>query len=222
MLTGQAAVRSYSFILELACAVAIMLGTTFHAVSSRASEANPAEIFIQQNIDRGNAILNNAGLSDVQRHAQFRSFILSVTDPRRIGMFTLGPYANGASKAVIDAFIAAFSDYLVANYESGLTKYKGKTMKVTGSIQRAPDDVVVNVRVVDPDNADAQAITVAFRVRKAAGGRPVVTDIRVEGIWFALSDRSDFTDFLQQHRGSIPALIQLLKMKAQHINDLPG
>jgi phospholipid transport system substrate-binding protein len=180
-----------------------------------APAANPAESFVQENIEKGYSILNSTSLSDEQRRSQFRDFMLSLTDARRIGMFTLGPYANRASKEEIEAFIDAFSDYAVAVYESRLSKYKGQTLKVTGSVQRAADDVVVNTDVVNTGAPNAQPLKAAFRVRKTSDGRPIVTDIQVEGVWLALSQRSDFTGFLQQHGGRLPDLTTDLHRQTQ-------
>jgi phospholipid transport system substrate-binding protein len=182
-----------------------------------ATAGNPAEAFVQENVEKGYAILNSTTLSDEQRRAQFRDFMLALTDARRIGMFTLGQFANSASKDDIEAFIKAFSDYAVAVYESRLSKYKGQTLKVTGSVQRAADDVVVNTDVVDPKAANAQPLKAAFRVRKTSEGRPIVTDIQVEGVWLALSQRSDFTGFLQQHGGRLPDLTTDLQRQTQQL-----
>jgi phospholipid transport system substrate-binding protein len=189
-----------------------------------AAAANPAEAFVQQNIDKGYVILNNATLPDDQRRAQFRDFMLSLTDTKRIGMFTLGQYARSASKADLDAFNSAFLDYAVAIYELRLGKYKGQSLKVIGSMERAADDTLVNADVVNPNApANAPPIKVAFRVRKTADGKLIITDMQVEGIWLALSQRSDFTGFLQQHGGSLPALTENLKMQAQQVRtDAPA
>jgi len=184
-----------------------------------AAAANQAETFVQQNIDRGYVILNNASLPADQRHMQFRNFMLSVIEIKRIGLFTLGQYANGAAKADIDAFTSAFTDYAVAVYESRLRKYKGLTLTVTGSIQRATDDVVVDADVVNPNAAsNAPPIKAAFRVRKSSDGKPVITDVQVEGIWLVLSQRSDFTGFLQQHSGRLSALTDKLKMQTEQVS----
>jgi ABC-type transporter MlaC component len=56
-------------------------------------------------------------------------------------------------------------------------------------------------------------------VRKTSDGRPIVTDIQVEGVWLALSQRSDFNGFLQQHGGRIPDLTADLKRQAQVLRD---
>jgi phospholipid transport system substrate-binding protein len=219
-ISPQISVTSWHAVLLAALVAAIaMLGTS---EVRAAPEANPAEAFVQENIEKGYAILNSTTLGDEQRRAQFRDFMLSLTDARRIGMFTLGPYANRASKEDIEAFIDAFSDYAVAIYESRLSKYKGQTLKVTGSVQRAADDVVVNTDVVNPGTPNAQPLKAAFRVRRTSDGRPIVTDIQVEGVWLALSQRSDFNGFLAQHMGSVPELTTDLQRQTQLLRNAAG
>ena len=202
--------------VRVALGLMLLLAALMPLHSARAAAANAAETFVQQNIDRGYTILNG-NLPQAQRRAEFREFMLSLTDPRRIGMFTLGPYVRSASKEDVDDFIAAFTDYAVAIYESRLSKYKGQTLKVTGSQERAADDVIVLGQVVNPNNSDAPPIKAAFRVRKNSEGHMIVTDMQVEGVWLALSERSDFTAFLQQHNGSVPALTADLKRQTQQI-----
>jgi phospholipid transport system substrate-binding protein len=188
-----------------------------------AQSGNAAEAFIQQNVDRGYQILNNSALSSEQRRDQFRSFLLNLTDLHRIGMFTLGQYANSASPADLQAFNKAFEDYAVSVYESRLGKYNGQTLKVTGSQVRAPDDVIVNAVVPATEGgASQQPIHVAFRVRKTPDGRPIITDMQVEGIWLALSERSDFTGFLQQHGGSVSQLADHLRAQADQVRAESG
>jgi len=219
MIGRQGSRESASYSRRAFAALVFAAGLCLSGASAQAASANPAEAFVQQNVDRGYMILNSSTLSSEQRRAQFREFMLSLTDPRRIGMFALGQYANGAPKDQIEEFINAFTDYAVATYETRLNKYKGQTLKVTGSLARAPDDVVVNADVASSSNTNAQPIKVGFRVRKTADGRPIVTDIQVEGVWLALSERSDFTGYLQQHGGNIGSLTQLLKTQTQQMRN---
>jgi phospholipid transport system substrate-binding protein len=209
----------YAVLLAAIVVAAALLGV---AQAYAAPAANPAEAFVQENVDRGYEILNSTTLSDEQRRTQFRDFMLSLTDSRRIGLFTLGPYANRASKEEVEAFIAAFSEYAVAVYESRLSKYKGQTLRVTNSVQRAADDVVVNAEVVDRAAPNAQPYKAAFRVRKTSDGRPIVTDMQVEGIWLALSQRSDFTGFLQQRGGRVPDLTADLERQTRMLRNAPN
>ncbi len=67
------------------------------AVSGKAAAASGAEAFVQSNVSKGLAILNNKAISTEQRRQQFEQFILGLTDMRRIANFTLGQYRHGAS-----------------------------------------------------------------------------------------------------------------------------
>lgn len=183
-----------------------LLGTSV-LTASPAWAANAAESFVQQNIDKGYAILN-ASLADQQRRDQFRAFLLDLTDIKRIALFTLGPYSRGAAAADTDAFVSAFRDYAVAVYESRLSKYKGQSMKVTGSTERAADDIIVNTQVAS--TSGGQPINAAFRVR-TDGGKMIVIDMQVEGIWLAISERDSFTSYLQQNGSSVPKLTEHLR-----------
>lgn len=204
-----------SWVLAVSAVAAIVIGALLGAPAHAA--ANPAEAFVQQNIDRGYNILNNGSLSPDAKRQQFRRFLTTLTDLKRIARFALGPAARQASPADKDAFYTAFEDYAVAVYDVHLSKYRGQTLKVTGSLERAPDDVVVNAQVVNPNNPEAQPITVAFRVRKNESGQYTVTDLQVEGVWLAISERADFEAYLQQHNNSVAQLTQHLRQMAARI-----
>jgi phospholipid transport system substrate-binding protein len=188
------------------------------AIATTAAAAESLQSFVQQNVDQGYALLNNDSLSDAQRNAQFRGLMLSLMDTQRVGRFTLGPYANSASQADLAEFQKAFADYAVAVYQSRIALYKGAKIRVTGTNQLAPDDAVVNAELTGPSLPNPKdPIRVGFRIRSAADGHHVITDMEVEGVWVALWERADFTSFLQQHGGSVTALTEHLRSQTQQI-----
>ena len=189
------------------CALAVLC-MMFMAPEARATPAT--EAFIQQNFDKGYAILNNTSLSDAQRREQFRALLLELAASRRIALFTLGSYAAGAAPPTVDAFVEAFTNYSVAVYEKGLNRYEGQALKVTGSLDRAADDSVVQAELVSPNPSNGQSIKIAFRVRPGETGASTITDILIEGVSLATTERDEFTAYLQQHDGSIPELIKRL------------
>ena len=196
-------------ILLVLCAVAGFC--TF--VLTPGAWATPAtEAFIQQNFDKGYVILNSASLSHAERREQFRALVLAVAASRRIALFTLGPYAAGAAAADSDAFVEAFTKYSVAVYEKGLTRYEGQALKVTGSADRAADDSVVQAELVRQNRSKGPLIKVAFRVRRDGSGAPTITDVQIEGVWLAITERDDFSAYLQQHKGSVPELSKRLNV----------
>lgn len=185
------------------------------------AQASPeSEAFVQDTVDDGYVILNNTTLSPEELSAQFREFMLALTDMRRIATFTLGPYVNRAPPAEIDDFVEAFTEYAVTVYEDRLSRYTGQTMVVSGSDDRAEDDSIVTAVVsmanneIDPNR---QMINVGFRVREDVNGNPIVIDMQVEGVWLAVNQRADFTSYLQQNNGSVPALAASLRRQAEQI-----
>jgi phospholipid transport system substrate-binding protein len=178
-----------------------------------ASAANPAESYVQDNVHKGIDILNNKAASVAQRRMQFETFLLGLTDMKRIADFTLGQYRRGASPADLAAFESAFQNYAVAVYQSYFARYAGQTLKVTGSQARSNDDFIVATQLIDPSDRSGQPpLEVDFRVLTDTG-KPVVIDFSVSGIWLAIEERDQFTSFLGQNGGNIALL-------NSHLNDL--
>jgi phospholipid transport system substrate-binding protein len=194
----------------LAMALAIPLAMPLIGASA-AHAATPAEAFISDNIQKGLGILNDPQLSAAQRGEQFEQLLITLTNMKRIALFTLGQYARTAPQADQDEFAAAFQNYSVAVYRSYLGLYAGQSLKVTGSSQRAPDDFIVSTMMVDPNgrSGQQQPLQVNFRVRTDSG-KPELTDFSVAGIWLALSQRDQFGAFLAQNHGDVRALISHL------------
>ena len=205
-------------ILRRTFLVMVVAATTSLAVSAPA-QANPAEDYVQGNINKGLAILNNKPLSTEQRRGQFESFLLGLTDMKRIADFTLGQYRRTASPADLAAFEGAFQSYATAVYQSYFAKYAGQTLKVTGSQARTPDDFIVATQLIDPsDHSGQEPLEVDFRVRTDTG-KPVVVDFSVAGIWLALEERDQFTAFLGQNNGNVPMLVSHLAELAKQFRN---
>lgn len=191
---------------------ALIVAIAAFSATQPALAATPAETFVQQNVQKGLTILNNHSISDTQRRAQFRDFLTGLTDIRRIALFTLGAARRTASPADVDAFVNAFREYAVAVYESRLSQYSGQYLKVTGSSDVSPGDSVVTTVLVDPSGKTngQEPIEVDFRV-VSDGGKFVVIDASIVGVWLGQEEREQFTSFLQQNNNNLPALTQHLQ-----------
>jgi phospholipid transport system substrate-binding protein len=187
------------------------------AAPASAQSSSAAEAFVQTNVQRGLAILNNHSLSPTQRRTQFRAFLTGLTDLRRIALYTLGPARRTATPAQEEAFVNAFRDYAFAVYEQEFQKYSGQTLRVTGSIERRPGDYLVTTELVDPNAPrNQEPIEVDFRVFGSAGHFSVA-DITVVGLDLAITEQDDFTSFLAQHNNDVSALTTDLKQRAENV-----
>jgi len=193
-----------------AVAVVLLQNPAVHA-------ATPPETFVQQNIDKSYAILNDTALPAKERGDQFRALLLSMVDAKRVALFALGPYAHSASNSQIDNFVGAFSDYVAEVFQRDLDSNPGETITVTGSAARAPDDVIVTGKLLGSARANGAPVNIAFRVRKNAGGGDAIVDLQVEGVSMALAQRDDFSGYLQQHGGNVATLAAELENRARHL-----
>lgn len=197
------------------CTVGCVLACSGFVSGAGASPA--AEGFVQSNVQHGLQILSNPALPKQQRQEQFRSFLLTLTDLRRIALYALGPARRTATPADQDAFVDAFRNYAFAVYGAEFSKYAGQTLRVTGSVERAPGDELVRTVLVDPHAKPGQEpIEVDFRVYGSNGHFSVV-DIVVAGLDLAITEQEDFGAFLAQHNNDIRALIANLRQRTEHV-----
>ncbi|MGB8366034.1 MAG: phospholipid-binding protein MlaC [Rhizomicrobium sp.] len=204
--------NSAALFLRLKVALSACMIAIATVVAAPALAQTPAEAYVQQNVQKGLTILNDHSIPDAQRRAEFREFLTSLTDIRRIALFTLGAARRTASPADIEAFVDAFRDYAVAVYESRLNQYSGQYLRVTGSTEIKPGDDIVETVLVDPSGKSngQDPIKVDFRVDQE-NGRSVVVDVSIVGVWLGLEERDQFAAFLQQHNNDISALVTHLQ-----------
>jgi phospholipid transport system substrate-binding protein len=175
------------------------------AISAAAQAGFESEAFVQQTVDRAHTIIKEQSISEEERERQLGGLLRSVADIRRIAIFTLGPYGRLASQSNIDAFAKSFEEYIVVIYQNYLHRYRDKQIKVTGSMERAPGDVIVKAEIVGSRGVEGP-IKLAFRVRKDSNGRDRLTDLQFDGVWLAIEEREQFRSFIQQHNDDIKLL----------------
>ena len=175
---------------------------------SPAWAVNPAEAFVSGNIQSGFDILNDKSASVAQRRERFATFLLGLTDVRRVALFMLGRYAKDAPQADLDAYVSAYQEYVQTVYQSYFARYAGQSLQVTASRERAPGDYVVATSIT---GNGAAPMEVDFRV-KTDGAKPLLLDIGVGGMWLAPAQQAEFLSVLAQNNGDIKALSAHLRV----------
>lgn len=193
-------------------AVIAVLAAAALPLAARAQDAPSAQAYVQTNIQNALSILQDRSLAAAERRDRIHGFLLSLLDTQRIALYTLGPAQATAAPGDLAAYVAAFRDFMVANYNSKLGFYAGQTLSVTNTTQHAPGDFVVSAVLVDPSGA-ANGKTppeVDFRI-VYTDGKFYIVDASIEGVWLALAERDDFQGFLKEHNGDVNALTAHLK-----------
>jgi phospholipid transport system substrate-binding protein len=125
-----------------------------------------------------------------------------------ISRFVLGGYWRTASEAQRQDFIALFEAYVIRAYALRFNDYAGEQLKVTAARAEDGDSSMVQSIVTRPGGAPP--IKVDWRVNKTDKGFKI-TDVVVEGVSMAVTQRQEFASVIQRNGGQIDALLKLLR-----------
>jgi phospholipid transport system substrate-binding protein len=182
------------------------------AISSLAAPplVNPADAvaFMNKLWDRAVEVLNNKGDPTV-REARFRELFHSDFDCPGIARFVLGRYWRTASEEEQQEFVKLFEDYVVFVYTARLSNFGGEALKVRGS-RSDGDGVIVSTDVVSPGTASPMRID--WRL-VSENGAYKISDVIVEGVSMAVTQRSEFAAVVQRNGGQVRGLIAMMREK---------
>jgi phospholipid transport system substrate-binding protein len=181
-----------------------LLGGTLPAKA----DTGPAE-FVRQ---LGNEALEvmRADTTAAQKEQFFHQLLRQDFDTRSIAQFVLGPYWRAASEAERQEFRKLFEDYIVRVYSKRFAQYHGEALNVTSS-RADSDGAIVASEIVRPNGGTP--IKVDWRLG-TRDGLYKVTDVIIDGISMAVSDRSQFASVIQRTGGQVQGLLAMMRDKS--------
>ena len=192
---------------SLLTAAFIVLGGALAPAIPAAAAADPAAVIS----NLGNRALEVLGKNapQSQRVARFRELLREDFDVPEISRFVLGRYWNVATEEQRAEFVKLFEEYIALAYSTRLAEYTGETFKVTGSRPDA-DGAVVSSQILRP--AGAAPVKVDWRLT-GRNGVYKISDVSVDGISMAVTQRSEFAAVIQHNGGQVQGLITMLREK---------
>ena len=149
------------------------------------------------------------GTNEPQRVARFRELLREDFDVPGIARFVLGRYWNTATEEQRAEFTKLFEEYIAMAYATRLAQYTGETFKVTGSRPDA-SGMVVSSQILRP--AGAAPVKVDWHLT-GRGGVYKISDVSVDGISMAVTQRSEFASVIQHNGGQVQSLLTMLREK---------
>ena len=190
----------------LTAAFIVLAGALAPAIPAAAA-ADPAAVIS----NLGSRALEVLGkdASQSQRVARFRELLREDFAVPEIARFVLGRYWNVATEEQRAEFVKLFEEYIALAYSTRLAEYTGETFKVTGSRPDA-DGAIVSSQIVRP--AGAAPVKVDWRLT-GRNGAYKISDVSVDGISMAVTQRSEFASVIQHNGGQVQGLITQLREK---------
>jgi phospholipid transport system substrate-binding protein len=144
-----------------------------------------------------------------QRVERFRQLLREDFDIPGIARFVLGRYWNIATEEQRTEFTKLFENYIAIAYATRLAEYTGEKFKVTGS-RRDADGAIVTSQIVRPQGA--APVKVDWRLTGRDGAYKI-SDVSVDGISMAVTQRSEFASVIQHNGGQVQGLLTMLREK---------
>jgi phospholipid transport system substrate-binding protein len=190
----------------LTAAFIVLAGALAPAIPA-AGVAEPAAVISNLGSRALEVLGKNAPQS--QRVARFRELLREDFAVPEISRFVLGRYWNVATEEQRAEFVKLFEEYIALAYSTRLAEYTGETFKVTGS-RPDPDGAIVSSQILRP--AGAAPVKVDWRLI-GRNGVYKISDVTVDGISMAVTQRSEFASVIQHNGGQVQGLITMLREK---------
>jgi phospholipid transport system substrate-binding protein len=192
----------------LTAVIALGLGIAA-AVPLAAAAADPVALIN----DLGNRAIEVLGKNarPNEREARFRELFNEDFDVPVIARFVLGHYWRVATPAQQQEFVRLFNEYTVIAYSNRFAEYSGETLKVTGS-RPDGDGSIVTSEIFRANGAPPAKVEWRLSL---TDGTYKITDVIVDGISMAVTQRSEFASVIQRHGGQVQGLLSLLQQKIE-------
>lgn len=143
-----------------------------------------------------------SGASPDQKSASFHRALHQDFDLRSISGFVLGPYWRSASEPERQQFKDLLEAHLVRFYGQRLAEYNGESLRVIAS-RTEPERAIVSSEIIRPQGPP---IKVDWRLN-TRNGLYKITDVNVDGVSMALTQRSEFAGLIQRNGGQLAGLL---------------
>ncbi len=152
-----------------------------------------------------------AGADKATREARFREMYRRNFDNAGIAAWAAGRAFRAAPPAARQTYLKTFEDYVVKAYAAQLTRYQGERLRVD-KVETEGRYIIVISNLVPPDPRDPREIEMRWRL-SPAGERFVVSDVVIDKISMALTEKRAFADWLREKGGTLEGLTAKLREK---------
>jgi phospholipid transport system substrate-binding protein len=146
------------------------------------------------------------------RVVRFRQLFNEDFDVPGIARFVLGRYWRLATPAQQQDFVGVFTNYIALAYANRLAEYSGETLRVTGT-RAAPDGDLVSSEIIRTNGQPPARVDWLLTLQN---GAYKISDVIVEGVSMAVTQRSEFASVIQRNGGQVQGLITALRQKTEN------
>jgi phospholipid transport system substrate-binding protein len=172
-----------------------------------AAETDPAEFIGTFGNQALETLRDSSSLH--QKQACFHQLLSQDFDLLAISRFVLGPYWRVASEPERQEFQRLFEHHVMMTYGPRLADYQAQGLRVVGK-RLDPLGLIVMSEIMRPQGA--APIPVHWRL-SVSDGVYKVSDIVIDGISMAATQRSEFAQAIQRNGGQVQNLLATMRQR---------
>ena len=169
--------------------------------------AQDAQAVISYVGTRGMAALG-PNVSPAQRTVQLRELLQDYFDVPGIAEFALGRYRSSANPQQQQEYLGLYRDYTAHAYDTQLGQYGAAPFRVTGSRSDGEQTIVTSEII----RSGGSRVQIDWSLANRRGDYKI-TDLSIGGISMKVTQRDEFTRWIQNNGGRFDALLAVLRQQ---------
>ncbi len=191
----------------LAAGVAVLASPTSGAVAAESVSSG----FVRQLSEKLIAIINSPS-SLAEKRQQILPLIDENVDVNGIGRFCLGRYWRMATPDQQQRFLQLFHRVLLNAITGKLGEYQGVRFDIGASAPRGPGQTMVSTTIYRPGQPQTNVQWVIHHVPR----NNKKNDVIGEGVSLSITQRGDYSSYLQRNGNNIGVLLSAMQRQAEH------
>jgi phospholipid transport system substrate-binding protein len=181
----------------------VLINTNAFAYSS------DPKTFIAELVDDAIKTLSDKSISKADKAKKIETIAMENVDIEAIAMYTLGNVRKNLDQNTIKRYHVLFKKYFLKSLTSRLTDYSNNKFEVMSAEQKSETTTIVISRIAE--NSSQPELIIEWRVYTKDPTKPLIRDLRVEGLSIARTQKEEFASILNSNNNDINVLLAKLE-----------
>ena len=176
--------------------------------SSFAYNSDP-KIFITELVEDATKTLSDKSISKADKAKKVETIALENVDIDAISLYTLGSIRKTLDQDTLKRYQELFKKYFLKSLTSRLTDYSNNKFEVVSSDQKSETTTIVISKIIG--SPSQPELKIDWRVYTKDPTKPLIRDLRVEGLSIARTQKEEFASILNSNNNDINILFTKLE-----------
>ena len=186
----------------------VLIGIFFFSTNSFSYNSDP-KIFIAELVTDATKTLGDKSISRADKAKKIESIALENVDIDAISKYTLGTIRKTLDQDTLKKYKELFKKYFLKSLTSRLTDYSEQKFEVLSAEQKTETTTIVTSRIVK--SSSQPELKVEWRIYTKNPMKPLIRDLRVEGLSIARTQKEEFSSILNSNNNDINILFSKLE-----------